>query len=96
MELTVRAFVDASNAGAWMAQPEGDEHPNQSVVVVTRKLKHEGERALGCRRLCERQVELAASGEVSAIATQRIARQNVRQRYPTPLSERTTSCRNLT
>jgi len=52
-----------------MARPEGDEHPDEFALLITRELNDHSERSLRRGALSERQVDLCAACKTRAIGT---------------------------
>lgn len=75
MQLSVGAFVDASNSGGWVAVTEGDEHPDQFGARVAGELQDEREGPLRCGCVDEGEVQLRAARELCRVWTPRLAGQ---------------------
>jgi hypothetical protein len=63
-----------------MARSEGDEHPDQLALLVTRELNDHAEGSLRRRPLSERQVDLRTAHEERAIRTFSLAGAGIRRR----------------
>lgn len=82
MELAVGPLVDAADARRGVAMPERDEHPYQQVVLrAAGELKDERKRALRRGPVGDRQVQLGAAAQLAAIASERLARQQLAERH---------------